>query len=76
MSEVTYAIPNALCFTIEGTTLATGLPRTTIYELIGSGKLDARKVGRRTIITGESLRQYLEALPPANIRASKIVKVA
>lgn len=76
MSEATHTIPNALSFTINGAILATGLPRTTIYELLGAGKLDGRKVGRRTIITGDSVRQYLADLPKANIRAPKSKEAA
>ncbi len=60
-----------LAFTIEGTTQATGLPRTTIYELLGQGKLQARKAGRRTLILAESVQAYLESLPAATIAAPK-----
>lgn len=58
-------------FTIPGTTQATGLPRTTIYALIGKGVLDARKSGRRTLITADSIRAYLASLPTAQIGATK-----
>jgi excisionase family DNA binding protein len=60
----------AITYTIEGTTKAIGLPRTTIYELIGSGKLVAKKAGRRTLITHESIQEYLDSLPMANIRSA------
>jgi hypothetical protein len=56
-----------LMFTIPGTTQATGLPRTTVYSLIGQGVLDARKAGRRTLVTADSIRNYLAALPAAKI---------
>ena len=32
-----------------------GLGRTTIYEAIGTGKLEARKAGNRTLIVADSL---------------------
>jgi excisionase family DNA binding protein len=38
--------------------------KTAIYEAINSGKLPARKRGRRTLILAEDLRRYLNALPP------------
>jgi len=60
-----------LAFTIEGTTQATGLPRTTIYELLGQGKLEGRKAGRRTLIMAESVQTYLASLPAATIAAPK-----
>ena len=46
----------------------TGIPRTTLYMLASEGKIDCRKLGRRTMITDESLTRYLTSLPPAPIR--------
>ena len=43
----------------------TGLGRDTIYAAIRSGKLTARKLGRRTLITDDDLRQFLAGLPRA-----------
>lgn len=40
-----------------------GLSRTTIYALLKEGKLEARKLGRRTLIEDASLRRLIEALP-------------
>lgn len=39
----------------------TGLCRSTIYELIASGELEASKVGRSTVILVDSLRRLLLA---------------
>ena len=39
----------------------TGLCRSTIYELIASGELEASKVGRSTVILVDSLRSLLLA---------------
>ena len=44
-----------------------GLGHTKVYELIGQGVLDARKAGKKTLITGESIRAYIAGLPPAHI---------
>jgi excisionase family DNA binding protein len=41
----------------------TGLGRDTVYANIRLGKLVARKVGRRTIITADDVRDFLESLP-------------
>lgn len=60
-----------MTYTIEGAVQASGLPRTTIYNLLGDGKLESRKAGRRTLITAESLQKYLANLPSANIAAPK-----
>ena len=40
---------------------ALGLGKTTIYSLINDKRLDARKLGRRTLITIASVRCLLEA---------------
>jgi len=39
---------------------ATSLGRTKVYQLIEEGRLDRRKVGRRTLITVESIERLLE----------------
>jgi excisionase family DNA binding protein len=51
----------SLTVTIEGAKKATGLGATKIYELIGQGKLDTVKIGRRTLVKTASLRALVEA---------------
>ena len=68
--------PTGLAFTIPDAVQASGLPRTTIYELIGKGALEARKAGRRTLIPADSLRRYLDGLPAAAIRTRPNLKAA
>jgi excisionase family DNA binding protein len=41
---------------------------STIYELIGSGKIRAVKSDARTLIVVESLHEYAASLPPAKVR--------
>ena len=41
--------------------------RTAVYKLLSEGKLVAVKNGRATLITGESVRAYMESLPRAEI---------
>jgi excisionase family DNA binding protein len=64
MSEV-------LAHTIASATKLSGLGRTTLYELIGAGKIEARKAGNRTLIPAESLRAFLNSLPAADIRTGQ-----
>lgn len=45
--------------TIEGTKKATGLGVTKIYELIGQGRLEVVKVGRRTLVKTKSIKALL-----------------
>jgi hypothetical protein len=42
-----------------------GIGRTKLFELIRDGRVDARKLGRRTLITDTSLREFLDGLPRA-----------
>lgn len=38
----------------------TGIPRTTLYELIGSGAIETVKIGRSTFILYASLKRLFE----------------
>ncbi|MBD0275812.1 MAG: DNA-binding protein [Acetobacteraceae bacterium] len=49
---------------IDRACIISGCGRTKIYHLIALGLLDARKLGRRTLVTDESLRRFLAGLPP------------
>ncbi len=40
-----------------------GIGRTTVYELIAAGKLEAVKLGSRTLITAASIEALLASLP-------------
>ena len=42
-----------------------GISHTTLYRLINTGRLDARKIDNKTVITDESIRRFIEALPKA-----------
>jgi excisionase family DNA binding protein len=45
-----------------------GIGNTKFYELVGSGVLRARKLGKRLMIEGESLHELVRSLPRANIK--------
>jgi excisionase family DNA binding protein len=60
-----------IAHTIADAARVSGLGRTSIYELIGAGKIEARKAGNRTLIPAESLRAYIANLPPATIRTGQ-----
>lgn len=48
-----------LSLSIEEVITATGIGRTKLYELMGSGELKARKIGTRTVILLSDLESYL-----------------
>lgn len=67
---------NAIAHTIADAVKVSGIGRTTLYELIGAGKIEARKAGNRTLIPADSLRAYIASLPPADIRTGQRKAVA
>lgn len=54
-----------LAYTIQESQDATGLGRSTIYQLISQNKLRTIKVGTRTLIPADSLRGFLASLEEA-----------
>ena len=55
VERAAYSIPEVLT--------KIGVGRDKLYELIRSGQLPARKVGRRTLIIASDLEAFLKALP-------------
>jgi len=49
--------------TIPEACTCSGIGKTKLYEAINSGKLKARKAGKRTLILSDDLRDYLSSLP-------------
>jgi excisionase family DNA binding protein len=54
---------------VKETAEKSGVCRSIVYEEIASGRLKARKLGRRTIILESDRRAWLESLPV--VKASK-----
>ncbi len=48
-----------LAASISETAAALGLGRTSIYAMIADGRLEAFKLGRRTLIRAESIRRLV-----------------
>ena len=48
-----------LLISINETAKALNLGRTSIYALINEGKLDSRKMGRRRLVTTESVKRLV-----------------
>lgn len=54
---------NPLAHTINEACARSGIGRTVMYELINSGQLPARKLGRRTLVLDNDLVRCVQALP-------------
>lgn len=48
-----------LAVSINDTAKALGLGRTSIYAMIGDGRLEAFKLGRRTLVRAESIKRLV-----------------
>jgi excisionase family DNA binding protein len=46
------------------------IKRTQFYKLVAAGKLDARKMGAKTVVTGSSVQRFIDSLPGMNQRAA------
>lgn len=51
--------PPKLAYSIKEVCRSSSLGRSTIYGHIASGKLQARRIGGRTVIPAESLHAFL-----------------
>jgi excisionase family DNA binding protein len=50
-----------LAISINETAKALGVGRSSVYALIKSGELDAIKIGRRTLLTTESIKRLAQS---------------
>jgi excisionase family DNA binding protein len=48
-----------LAYSISDACRASSLGRTRLYQLIAEGRLEARKIGKRTLIPAASLRALI-----------------
>jgi len=42
-----------------------GISHATLYRLLRAGRLDAKKIGCRTVITAASIERFIAGLPSA-----------
>ena len=50
-----------LAISINDTAKALGVGRSSVYTLLKSGRLDAIKIGRRTLLTTESIKRLAQS---------------
>jgi len=63
--------PARALYTPRETERILSISHAQLYRLIGRDLLDARKIGRGTFITAQSIEQFLGALPPAQVRSGR-----
>jgi hypothetical protein len=63
LSGTPAAPPPRALYSPRETEAILGVSHATVYRLIGSGRLDARKIDGKTVITDESIRQLIASLP-------------
>lgn len=54
------AFPEPLAYTVADAVRVSTIGKTRLYQLIAEGKLEARKIGKRTVIPAASLRALIE----------------
>ncbi len=59
--------PMKLVYSVNETMEVLGVGRTTVYRLIGDKKLEAYKIGKKTVIKAEDLKALVDSLPKADI---------
>jgi excisionase family DNA binding protein len=59
--------PHRHSYSVNEAAVEVGVGRDGIYTAIREGRLEARKLGRRTIITADALDRFLAALPPLKL---------
>jgi excisionase family DNA binding protein len=55
--------PEKLVYTTKEAAAALGIGRTTLWKAISDGRLAALKLGSRTLIPADALRQWIASLP-------------
>jgi hypothetical protein len=64
-------MPGAILCTIAQAAATAGRGTSWVYEALGDGRLEARKMDARTLIVVASLHSYIASLPVAKIATKK-----
>jgi excisionase family DNA binding protein len=52
-----------LAFSLTDVASAIGVGKSTLHEVIATGELPVRKLGRRSLVLREDLKDYLQGVP-------------
>ena len=56
-----------IALSVAEAAIEAGVGRDQVYSAIRNGSLEARKWGRRTLITYDALQRFLNGLPPLRL---------
>lgn len=59
MNAASYS-PEPLAYSVADACRVSSIGRTRLYALINEGRLESRKIGKRTLIPAVSLRRLIE----------------
>lgn len=57
-----------LAYSVNDAVKVSGFTRTRLYALLSNNSIQAVRVGRRTLIKADSLRNYVNNLPTVKFR--------
>ncbi|WP_035716634.1 helix-turn-helix domain-containing protein [Azorhizobium doebereinerae] len=60
---LTTSVTDPAAFDVLNAARIMGVGRSTVFEEIKTGRLEARKVGRKTLITRSAIENWLRSLP-------------
>lgn len=63
LDNTTIPVPARALYSPRETEHILGVSHATLYRLIATGRLDARKLGGKTLITRESIERLIAELP-------------
>ena len=55
--------PTPLSYTISDATKISGISRSGLYRLLAAGQLRAKKIGERTFVLHDSLKELIDGAP-------------
>jgi len=68
LASTSAPMPQRALYSPKETEAILNVSHATCYRLIASGRLDARKLGGKTLITAESIERLVTELPKAGRR--------
>lgn len=60
-----------LLFTIPQCCRMAAIGRTKFYELVSSGEIPVRKIGKKTLVAASDLKRWAEQLPKINMKGGE-----